>query len=323
MKAVVYDKLSKDQPFHYTEIELPILKEDEVLIRIIATSVNALDYRSIQMGSIPKNKIFGADVAGRVVQMGSQVSLFHVGDAVFGDISESGLGGFAEYAAVKAHTLVQIPDGVSFLDAAALPVSGLTALQGLRNQGNIQSGQRVLIYGAGGGVGTFAVQLAKHFGAHVTAVCGTQNVTQTQKLGADEVIDYRKENVFDRNQHYDLILGINGNQPLRIYHRSLAKHGKFVMVGGALSQVFKSIFFGPFFSMGSKKIKFLMAKPNPEDLRFLIELLQQGIIKPVIEKVYPLSETAEAVSYLEKGHARGKIVISISENETILPKFAE
>ena len=317
MKAVLYDPQTKDQPFHYGEIEKPLIKEDEVLIRIIASSINALDYRPIQMGMTPKNKIFGADIAGRVVEVGSLVQTFQIGDAVFGDISECGMGGFAEYVAASERVLVTIPKGISFLDAAALPVAALTALQGLR-KANLQTGHKVLIYGAAGGVGTYAVQLAKHFGAYVTAVCSTQNVAQTYHIGADEVIDYRQENVFSRPQKYDVILGINGNQPLRVYRRFLTKKGVFVMVGGALSQVFKSILFGPLLSMGSRKIRFLMAKPHREDLQFLIGLVLEGKIKPVVDKVYPLCETAAAFRYLMNGHARGKVLISISDESTNL-----
>jgi NADPH:quinone reductase-like Zn-dependent oxidoreductase len=314
MKAVLYDRQLKPEPFRIGEIECPAIQDDELLVQIVACSVNALDYRSIQMGSIPKNKIFGADIAGRVKAKGKLVTRFAIGDAVFGDISDCGLGGFAEFVAVPERYLVAIPKGVSFQDAAALPVSASTALCALRKYGPVQPNQHVLIYGAGGGVGTFAVQLAKHFGAKVTAVCGTNNVALVKSLGADEVVDYHHENILDRDTTYDLILAINGKQPLRKYWRALTKHGACVMVGGALSQIFKALFFGTFFSLGSRKLRALMAKSNPTDLSFLIDLVQQGAIHPVIDQILPLEDAAKAVKYLASGHARGKVVLAVSES---------
>ena len=272
MKAVVFEKSNSPEVLVYREVEKPVPNDAEVLIKIHAVSINAADYRSMHLGIIPKRKIYGADIAGTVEAAGKNIQKLKVGDEVFGDISGCGFGGFAEYVAVPENVLALKPASVSFEDAAATPMAAITALQGLRDQGNIQPGQKVLIYGAGGGVGTFAVQLAKHFGADVTAVCSAKNVDLIRSLGADHVIDYAEEDVFRRGEHFDLILAVNGNRPLSVYKRALAPRGIFVMVGGALSQVIPSLLFGAFLSIGSKKMRFLAAKPNPADLEFIIQL---------------------------------------------------
>jgi NADPH:quinone reductase-like Zn-dependent oxidoreductase len=240
------------------------------------------------------------------------VHRLNVGDEVFGDLSGAGFGGFAEYVTAPENLLAQKPGGVPFDQAAALPMAALTALQALRDKGEIQPGKKVLIYGAGGGVGTFAVQLAKHFGAEVSAVCSSNNADLSRSLGADEVIDYRKEDITKSGKKFDLILGINGSQSLLTYKRMLTPKGIFVMVGGALSQVIKTLVFGSFLSLGSKKIRHLAAKPNTQDLEFMVKLVESGQVKPVIDRYYPLQETAEAMKYLNQGHARGKVVIKIA-----------
>jgi NADPH:quinone reductase-like Zn-dependent oxidoreductase len=311
MKAVVFEKSNSPEVLVYREVEKPVPNDAEVLIKIHAGSINAADYRSIQLGIIPKRKIFGADIAGTVEGIGKSIKKLKVGDEVFGDISGCGFGGFAEYVSVPENVLALKPAGVSFEDAAAVPMAGVTALQGLRDQGQIQSGQRVLIYGAGGGVGTFAVQLAKLFGAEVSAVCSIKNVDLAHSLGADHVIDYAEEDIFNRGEHFDLILAVNGNRPLSVYKRALAPRGIYVMVGGALSQVIPSLLFGTLLSIGGKKMRFLAAKPNPKDLEFLIQLVAEGKLKPVIDRCYPLPETAEAMRYISQGHARGKVVIQV------------
>lgn len=191
-------------------------------------------------------------------------------------------------------------------------MAALTALQALRDRGEIQSGKKVLICGAGGGVGTFAVQLAKSFGAEVTAVCSTNNVDLVRSLGADRVIDYSKEDFTKSEIKYDLILGVNGNQRLTTYKRLLTSKGIFVSVGGALSQVIKTLVFGSFLSIGGRKMRFLAAKQSPKDLEFIIKLVETGKIKPIIDRVYPLQQTAEAIKYLSQGHARGKVLIAIN-----------
>jgi NADPH:quinone reductase-like Zn-dependent oxidoreductase len=229
---------------------------------------------------------------------------------VFGDISACGFGGFAEYVVVPESALALKPISVPFETAAAVPMAAVTALQALRNKGNIQPGQKVLICGAGGGVGTFAVQLAKQFGAEVTAVCGEQNVKLVQSIGADHVIDYNKNDFTKSGKCYNLVLAVNGNHSLSAYKRVLAPMGVYVMVGGALSQVMKSLLFGGFMSIGTRKMRFLAAKPNTKDLEFIIKL-DDGRIKPVIDRYYPLHETAEAMRYLSDGHAHGKVVIEV------------
>ena len=311
MKAIVYNKKARPDRLVYCEIEKPVPNDNEVLVKIIAVSVNAADYRSMKMGMIPKKKIFGADIAGKVESVGKNILQFKPGDEVIGEIAGHGFGGFAEYALAPEKLLVHKSAKISFEDAAALPMATLTALQALRDKGNIQKGYKVLIIGSGGGVGTFAVQLAKYFDATVTAVCSTKNLEQTKNLGADYVIDYAKEEFTKSNKSYDIILAINGSYPLFACKKILNPNGTYVMVGGALSQIFKSILFGWLMSFGSKKISFLAAKPKQKDLEFIVMLANDGKIKPVIEKYYPLDKTAEAVRYLSEGHAKGKLVIKV------------
>lgn len=311
MKAVVYEKNNPDGQLVLREIEKPVPQMGEVLVKIIATAVNAADYRSMQMGSIPKRRIFGSDIAGTVEAVGKNVTRLKVGDAVAGDISGCGLGGFAEYVAVPEDVLAVKPTSVSFDDAAAVPMAAVTALQGLRDLGNIQAGQKVLVYGAGGGVGTFAVQLAKHFGADVTAVCHTNNVELVRSLGADQVVDYKREDITESHRQYDLILAVNGSRSMTDYTRMLAHGGTAVVVGGSLSQVIKTMLFGRWRSSQSKKIRMLAAKPCREDLEFIIKLVDDGKVKPVIERNFPLDQTAEAIRYLSQGHAKGKVIINV------------
>ena len=311
MKAVVYNKKSLPDKLIYCEVEKPMPNDNEVLIKVVAVSANAADYRSIRMGLIPKRKIFGADIAGRVESIGKNIQQFKTGDEVIGDLSDCGFGGFAEYALAPEKALVPKPSKLVFEEAAALPMAALTALQALRDKGNIQQGQNVLIVSSSGGVGTFAVQLAKYFGATVTAVCSSKNMEQTSSLGADYVIDYTKEDFTKNNRHYDLILAISGNRPLSAYKRILKPNGKYVMVGGGLLQIFKSILFGWLMSLGRKKMYFLAAKSNPKDLEFIVKLAVNGKIKPVIDRRYSLDKTADAIHYLNEGHARGKVVINV------------
>ena len=312
MKAVVYDKRNSPNALVLREVGKPIPSDNEVLIKIYAVSVNAADYRSMKMGIIPKRKIFGSDIAGRVEAVGKNISRFAIGDEVFGDISAFGFGGFAEYVVVPEIVLALKPAGVTFETAAAVPMAAVTALQALRDKGQIQPGQKVLICGAGGGVGTFSVQLAKYFGAEVTAVCGEKNVKVIQSLGADYVINYKENDFTKSGKRYDVVLAINGNHSLFAYKRLLATKGLYVMVGGGLSQVFKSLLFGAFLSIGSKKMRSLAAKPNRKDLEFIIKLVADGKVKPVIDRQYTLHETAEAVRYLSGGHALGKVVIEVA-----------
>jgi NADPH:quinone reductase-like Zn-dependent oxidoreductase len=316
MKAVIYNNSAKPDRLVYCDVEKPLPKDDEVLVRIHAVSVNAADYRSMKMGMIPARKIFGADISGVVEMAGNNVTLFRPGDEVVGELSACGFGGFADFALATEKALVPKPAGLSFEEAAALPMASMTALQALRNRGNIQEGQEVLILGSSGGVGTMTIQLAKHFGAVVTAVCSTRNLEQARSLGADRVIDYTQEDFTAGNRKYDLIVAVNGNYSLLRCRKALKPDGRYVMVGGALTQIFKALVIGKPLSLGRRKMLFLAAKMNTDSLRYLLNLASDGIIKPVIETYYTPEATAEAMKYAAAGHARGKVVIRwVSENK--------
>jgi NADPH:quinone reductase-like Zn-dependent oxidoreductase len=320
MKAIVCTKYGPPDVLQLKEVEKPAPKDDEVLIKIQAASLNAYDWHLLRadvflvrlMGGgllKPKNKIPGADIAGRVEAVGRNVTQFQPGDDVFGDI---GHGGFAEYACARENRLATKPANLSFEEAAAVPMAALTALQGLRDKGRIQPGQKVLINGASGGVGTFAVQIAKSFGAEVTAVCSTGKMDTARSIGADQVIDYTKEDFTKSGQHYDVIFAANGYHPILDYRRALGPKGIYVMAGGTMAQMFQAMLLGPWISMaGSKKMGGLSAKVEQKDLVFIKELLEAGKVRPVIDRRYPLSDVPEALRYLGERHARGKVVISI------------
>jgi NADPH:quinone reductase-like Zn-dependent oxidoreductase len=311
MKAVVYNKKDSSERLIYCETDKPIPNDNEVLIKVHAVSLNAADYRSMKTGIIPKRVIFGSDISGRIESVSKNITQFKPGYEVIGYLARFGFGGLAEYVTAPERALITKPSQISFEQGASLPMSVLTALQAIRVKGNIQKGHKVLIVGSAGGVGTFAVQLAKYFEAEVTGVCSSKNIQQTKSLGADYVIDYSQEDFAIRPNHYNLILGINGNYPLLAYKRTLAPRGIFVMIGGSLSQIFKSLIFGRLLSFGSKKMKYLFAKANKKDLEFLSRLLENGRIKPVIERRYSLDKTADAMKYLSQGHSSGKVVINI------------
>jgi len=327
MKAIVYTQYGSPDVLQLKEVEKPTPRDNEVLLKVYATSVNAGDLHVLRADPFlirlmgygllkPKNKILGAAIAGRIEAIGGNVKQFQPGDDVFGDLSESGKrGGFAEYVCASADALVLKPSRLSFEEAAAVPVAAVTALQGLRDKGHIQAGQKVLINGASGGVGTFAVQIAKSFGAEVTAVCSTSNVDAARSMGADHVIDYTKEDFTQNGQHYDLIVAANGNRSISEYKRALRPNGTYVVTGGSKKQTYQAMLLGPWISMtGTKKMGNLMAKPNTKDLGFVKELLEAGKVIPVIDRRYPLRETAEALRYLEAGRARGKVVITVDQN---------
>jgi NADPH:quinone reductase-like Zn-dependent oxidoreductase len=311
MKAVVYNKKGSPEKLIYCETDKPVPNDNEVLIKVHAVSLNAADYRSMKMGIIPKRKIFGADISGIIESVGKNISLFKPGNEVMGDLASYGFGGLAEYVTAPERALIIKPEQISFEDGATLPMAAMTALQALRDKANIQKGQKVLIVGSSGGVGTFAIQLAKYFETEVTGVCSSKNVQQTLSLGADYVIDYTKEEFTKKDKRYDILLGINGNYPLIAYKKTLTSNGTYVMVGGSLSQVFKSLLFGWILSFGSKKMKSLAAKANKTDLELLAKLLEKGIIKPVIDRRYSLDKTVDAMNYLKQGHSTGKVVINI------------
>lgn len=311
MKAILYKKTKPNYTLQYTEIAKPIPKPNEVLVKIYCSSINAADYRMLAMGFPPKKKIFGADIAGVVESVGAKVTQFKPGDQVFGDLSNSGFGGFAEYVAVSGSILALKPENISFEEIAASPLAGITALQALRDKGNVQRKKSVLIDGSSGGVGTFAIQLAKFMGATVTAVSSKRNLEQSRKLGADFVIDYNKDDFTKLGNQYDLILAVNGNHSLSEYKKCLTPNGKFVLIGGKLGQIIKALLFVKLMSFGSKKMSVLAAKVNLNDLKVMARLIQNGKIHSVIEKIYPLERTEEAMKYVSQGHASGKIVIKV------------
>ena len=321
MKAIIHEKYGSPDVMRLVEVEKPTPNDDQVLVKIHASSVNALDWHlltadiflvRLSMGLFrPKNPIRGADIAGRVEAVGRNVTKFKPGDEVFGD---TGHGGFAEYAVASESALVLKPSNLSFEQAAAVPVAALTALQGLRDVGKIQAGQKVLINGAAGGVGTFAVQIAKAFGAEVTAVCSTRNLEQARALGADHVIDYSRENFTESGRQYDLIFAANGYHSLGEYKRALKPQGIYVMAGGKTRQIFEVMLFGGLYSeKNGRTLRNVMAEINQKDLLVLKEMLENGKIIPAIEKTYLLAETPEALRYLGAGHARGKLVITVAE----------
>ena len=262
----------------------------------------------------PKFTTLGSDIAGQVETVGRDVTQFQAGDMVFGAISGYGYGAFAEYVSVPANAVVSKPDNHTFEQAAAVPTAALTALQALRDHGQIKSGQKVLINGASGGVGTFAVQIAKSFGAEVTGVCSTRKMEIVRSIGADHIIDYTQEDFTQNGQQYDLIVAIGGNRSISDYRRALSPTGIYVMIGGsAMTQFYQAMLLGPWMSMtSSQKIGLMLVKPNQPDLVFLSELLEAGKITPVIDKQYPLEEVPAAIQYLEAGRAQGKVVITLS-----------
>jgi NADPH:quinone reductase-like Zn-dependent oxidoreductase len=321
MKAIVFTKYGSPDVLEFKDIEKPTPKDNEVLIKVQAASVNAADWHLLRADPFlvrlmfgltkPKYTVLGADIAGIVEAVGKNVTQFKVGDEVFGDVSGHHWGGYAEYVCAIESGLVLKPANITFEAAAASGIAAFTALQGL-NKGNIHTGQKVLINGASGGVGTFAVQIAKSFGAEVTAICSTNKVELVKSLGADYVIDYTKEDFTESGKTYDLIIAANGKQSLSEYKRALNPGGIYVMSGGAGSQMAQAIFFGKINSITSgKKMSNLMAKPDQKDLLFIAELLKTGKLKPVIDKTYSLAETAEAIRYIEEGHAKGKVVITM------------
>ncbi|WP_409294083.1 NAD(P)-dependent alcohol dehydrogenase [Peribacillus sp. SCS-26] len=322
MKAVICEKYGSPQVLEVKEIKKPVPGDHQVLVKVHASSLNFGNLVLLKGKPFPARFAFGltkpkypvpgGDIAGTVEAVGKHVTLFREGNEVFGDLSVCGWGGFAEYAAVPESALALKPDNISFEEAAASPMAAVTALQGLRDKGKIQPGQKVLIYGASGGVGTFAVQIAKAFGAEVTGVCSTRNVEILRSIGADYVIDYTKEDFTLNEGHYDLILGVNGSNSMSAYKRALKPNGHFVHVGGSESQFFQALFLGPLISRtGSRSFNHLLQRANQQDLNEVKELLQSGKVKPVIDKRFSLSEIVEAFQYFGEGHAQGKVVVCI------------
>ena len=320
MKAVRCATYGPPEVLEIAEIEKPVPKENQVLVKVVAASINAGDYRvragkpfllRLVMGGLrkPADPRVGSDVAGVVEAVGENVTRFRPGDEVFGCAK----GAFAEYVLAREAYLVLKPASRSFAEAAAVPVAALTALQGLRYAGEIQPGQKVLIQGASGGVGIFAVQLAKLSGAEVTAVCNPRNLDMVRSLGADIVIDYTQEDFTRNRQQYDLIFAVNGYHSLSAYKRALSPQGVYVCAGGTLPQIFQAMLLGSLLSAkGGKKLGSMgIAEVRHEDLVYLGGLLEAGKIVPVIDRSYPLDEIVDAFRYVEEKHAQGKVVITV------------
>ena len=323
MKAIVYHQYGSPDVLELQDIDKPTMKDDEVLVRVRAASANPADWHFMrgvpyvmrpQSGlRKPKKSVLGGDIAGRVEAVGKHVTQFRPGNEVFGNV---GAGGFAEYTCVSESLLVLKPANLTFEQAASVPLAALTALQGLRHAGQLQPDQKVLIIGASGGVGTFAVQIAKSFGADVTAVCSTRNVEMVRSLGAGHVIDYTKEDFIRSGQKYDLIFQLAGTRSPSDCRRALSCKGTLVLSSGEssgrwlgpLDRFIKAAVLSPFVS---QKLGSFLAEPNKDDLQFLKELIEAGELTPVIDKTYSLSEVPEAIRYLEEGHARGKVVLTV------------
>ena len=324
MKAIVCTKYGSPDVLQLQEVENPSPKDDEVLIKIHAASINSRDWRMMRANPFfirlmpggflqPQNKILGGDVAGLIEAVGRYVKQFKPGDEVFGYLpSATGRGTFAEYVCANENAITLKPANLTFEQAAAVPLAALTALQGLRDNGHIQSGQKVLINGASGGVGTFAVQIAKAFGAEVTAVCSTRNLDMAHSIGADHTIDYTKEDFTRNGQQYDLILAVNGYHPISEYLHALSPEGIYVVAGGSMFQLFQAALQGRKTSKTTRQKTYVVSLvQNQKDLVFMQNLLESGKVVPVIDGCYPLSKAAEALWYFEKEHAQGKVIITV------------
>lgn len=318
MKAAVWTSYGPPDVLQQQDLVRPAPKANEVLIKVHAASINSWDWEllngrgHINLGGRlrPPHKILGCDVAGTVECVGSKVTRFRQGDGVFGDISRDGWGGFAEYVCARETSLSPKNESMSFEQAAAIPQAASLALQSLRDKGKIRPGQRVLINGAGGGVGTFVVQLAKMFGAEVTGVDRAEKLDLLLSIGADHVVDYGIEDFTRMGQEYDLIVDIVSHHSVFEYKRALAPKGVCVLVGGSGGAVFQSLLLGSW-ALGKRKVTLLLYKPNPLDLRLLSNAVESGKVTPVIDKRYPLSDVAEAFRYYAEGNVKGKIIIAI------------
>jgi len=320
VKAVVYHKYGPPDVLQIKEVAKPTPTDDEILIKVHAVSVNRSDWESLigkplyaRVGGLlkPRRPILGSDVAGRVEMAGRNITQFQPGDELFGEIPGYH-GGFAQYVCAPEKTLARKPAGMTFEEAAAIPQAGVIALQGILNKGQVQPGQKVLINGAGGGAGTFAVQLAKLYGAEVTGVDNTGKLDFMRSLGADHVIDYTREDFTKNGKQYDLILDVIAHRSVFAYRRALKPNGTYFLVGGSVATLFQILLLGPWIRRTtSKKIRLLAVQPNRKDLVSITELCEAGKIVPVIDKRYPLSEVPEALRYLGEGRAKGKVIITV------------
>jgi NADPH:quinone reductase-like Zn-dependent oxidoreductase len=324
MKAIVYRHYGGPEVLQYVTVDKPRPTRGQVLVRVRASSINAADYRLMRADPFlarfanglfkPSRQVLGMDLAGVVEELGEGATRFRVGDEVFGDAFEDGMGAFAEYVSVRESALAAKPPDTSFEEAATVPLAGVTALQGVRDKAAVKAGQRVLIQGAGGGAGTFMVQVAKALGAHVTAVCGPRNTELMASLGADVVLDYTKDDFTERDERYDAVLGVNGHRSLGDYARALARGGRYVMVGGDNAQIFDALLFAPFRFLGTGKTAGALTIQDSlrqGDLEQLAAWLAEGKLKAVIDQVFALRDAPQAMRYVEQGHVRGKVVLSI------------
>lgn len=323
MKAIIYTEYGSPEVLRLQEVEKPTPSADEVLVKVHAVSLTKGD-RYLMRGTPfllrmesglrrPKKQILGMDIAGTVEAVGANITQFKVGDAVYLDNTKN-LGGLAEYVCASPQTMALKPASISFEEVSTVPSAAITALQGLRDYGALCAGQSVLIVGASGGVGTYAVQIAKSLGATVTAVCSTRHLDKARALGADAVIDYTQEDFARSGKRYDLVLAVNGFRSLGDYRRVLKPGGIYVSAGGTMRQIFAAILLGPVVSLlGRKKMRSMgTVKPNAADLVYMNNLLEQGKVKAVVDRCYPLSETAEAMRFFESGCVQGRVVIHIA-----------
>jgi NADPH:quinone reductase-like Zn-dependent oxidoreductase len=322
MKAIVFDQYGPPEALTLQEVPAPVPARHEVLVQVRAAALNAADWHVMRADPFlvrlmcglfkPRVKRLGADVAGVVLAVGSGVTRFKVEDEVFGCLPVGSWGSYAEQVCAGEEILAHKPPQVGFDEAAAVPLAGLTALQALRDIGQLQAGQKVLINGASGGVGTLAVQIAKAMGGEVTAVCSSGNAGLARSLGADHVIDYAREDFTQGERRYDVVVAANGYHPLAAYKRALSPRGRYAMVGGAGKQMAEAIFKGPWLSeKGGRRLGRVDMKPTAADMQILADLLGTGKLTPVIDRRYTLAQVPEAIRYLEEGHARGKVVVTV------------
>ena len=323
MKATVYDRYGLPDVLQFKEVNKPVIKDDEVLVRVCASSVNSWDWDLlkgspyiVRLGGLtnPKFKILGADIAGVVEAVGKNATQFKPGDEVFGDLSAGNWGGFAEYVNAAEKALALKSSSMTFAEAAATPQAGVLALQALNYNGAIKLGQKILINGAGGGVGTFAIQMAKTFGAEVTAIDSSEKLKLLRSLGADHVIDYTEVDFTKTGECYDLILDVFAYRSIADYKRALNPKGVCVFIGGIMSKVLPAIFFGSLIDLRSgKKIAVLMHKPNPADLATINNLFESGKVKPIIDRCYTADKVADALTYFGTAKMQGKVVITFDK----------
>ena len=323
MKAIVYRKYGPPEVLQLKEVERPTPTDDEVLIKVQAVSVNRSDWEILtgtplyaRLGGLlrPRHQILGSDIAGRVELTGRNIRRFQQGDEVFGDILGR-MGGFAEYVCARERSLALKPGSMTFEEAAAIPQAAVIALQGVRDKGQVKPGQKVLINGAGGGAGTFAVQLAKLYGAEVTGVDNAGKLDFMSSLGADHVIDYTREDFTKNGKQYDMVLDVVAHHSVFAYKRALRPNGSYFMDGGSVATLFQILLLGPWIRITTgKNIRVLAVRPNLKDMVHITELCEAGKVIPVIDRRYPLSEVPEAIGYLGEGRVKGKVVITVEHN---------